>query len=119
MASVRGLSWKRAETLDLLTVWGQPTVHEALWESQRNRDTFEQIAQQMSALGHSRELDQILQGDGTARSQRVCNSFPLQTRPSTSSSQRTADSQAASPNEDFRLTLEPDEEQPEEEVLVP
>ncbi|KAL8203392.1 UNVERIFIED_CONTAM: hypothetical protein K2H54_051127 [Gekko kuhli] len=72
-----------------------------------------------STSGNYRELDQILQGGGTARSQRVHKSFPLQTRPSTTSSQGTAESQAASPEEEFRLTMEPDEEQPEEEVLVP
>ncbi|KAL8172678.1 UNVERIFIED_CONTAM: hypothetical protein K2H54_007037 [Gekko kuhli] len=65
-----------------------------------------------------KEVDRILQGDGSVRSRRVCNSFPLETRPSTSSSQETAESQSASPEEEFQLTLEPDEEEPVPEVLV-
>lgn len=50
----RGASWRERETLDLLRLWGEEKVQEALSSSHRNLDIFEKISREMRSLGHKR-----------------------------------------------------------------
>lgn len=51
---VRGVSWRRDETLDLLALWGEQNVQEALRSCHRNIDSFEMISKEMAKRGHNR-----------------------------------------------------------------
>ncbi|XP_060093767.1 zinc finger and SCAN domain-containing protein 29-like [Heteronotia binoei] len=53
-SGVRGVSWRRDETLDLLALWGEQNVQEALRSCHRNIDSFEMISKEMAKRGHSR-----------------------------------------------------------------
>nr|XP_056700089.1 myb/SANT-like DNA-binding domain-containing protein 7 [Euleptes europaea] len=53
-SGVRGVSWRRDETLDLLSLWGEQNVQEALRSCHRNIDSFEMISKEMSKRGHNR-----------------------------------------------------------------
>ncbi|XP_048345374.1 uncharacterized protein LOC125428779 isoform X2 [Sphaerodactylus townsendi] len=50
----RGVAWKERETLDLLSIWGEETIQEALANTHRNLEVYDRVAKQMSALGHKR-----------------------------------------------------------------
>ncbi|XP_060110782.1 vomeronasal type-2 receptor 26-like [Heteronotia binoei] len=54
MAGVRGLSWRRKETLDLLALWGEQRIQKALRQSHRNIDIYEEDAAGMRSHGHNR-----------------------------------------------------------------
>lgn len=54
---VRGASWRREETLDLIAIWGERAIQERLSQSARNGDIFEEIAQGMAARGHSKSME--------------------------------------------------------------
>ncbi|XP_054834926.1 zinc finger and SCAN domain-containing protein 29-like isoform X2 [Eublepharis macularius] len=53
-AGVRGVSWRRDEILDLLALWGEQNVQEALRSCHRNIDSFEMISKEMAKRGHHR-----------------------------------------------------------------
>ncbi|XP_048345244.1 uncharacterized protein LOC125428715 [Sphaerodactylus townsendi] len=53
-SGVRGVSWRRDETLDLLALWGEQNVQEALRSCHRNIDSFEMISKEMGKRGHNR-----------------------------------------------------------------
>ncbi|XP_015263081.1 PREDICTED: zinc finger and SCAN domain-containing protein 29-like [Gekko japonicus] len=53
-SGVRGVSWRREETLDLLALWGEQNVQEALRSCHRNIDSFEMISKEMAKRGHNR-----------------------------------------------------------------
>ncbi|XP_077186572.1 uncharacterized protein LOC143833995 isoform X2 [Paroedura picta] len=54
LSSGRGPTWRNAEVRDLLAIFSQETVQEALNASHRNLEVFEQVAIKMRALGHKR-----------------------------------------------------------------
>lgn len=51
-AGVRGMSWQKKETLDLLKLLGDRKVQQMLKNSRRNLDCFKDIAEEMAAKGH-------------------------------------------------------------------
>ncbi|XP_042308036.1 uncharacterized protein LOC121922536 isoform X2 [Sceloporus undulatus] len=55
---VRGVSWTRQETLDLISIWGEERVQQQLKESHRNIDIFENIARQMRKRAHRRTAEE-------------------------------------------------------------
>lgn len=58
MAGARGLSWRRDETLDLLSIWGEKGIQTALRESHRNKDIFGDVAKKMAERGHRRSAEE-------------------------------------------------------------
>lgn len=55
--AVRGASWRREETLDLIAIWGERAIQERLSQSARNGDIYQEIAQGMAARGHSKSME--------------------------------------------------------------
>ncbi|XP_060099516.1 nibrin isoform X2 [Heteronotia binoei] len=53
-SGVRGMSWRKRETLDLLSLWGDQKVQEALGSSRRNIEIYERISVEMALRGHKR-----------------------------------------------------------------
>ncbi|XP_077187040.1 uncharacterized protein LOC143834260 isoform X3 [Paroedura picta] len=54
LTSGRGPTWKDAEVRDVLAIFSEEKVQDALNASYRNREIFEQVAMKMRALGHNR-----------------------------------------------------------------
>lgn len=54
MAGLKGPSWRCAEILDLLGIWGKQKVQAALIESHRNMDIFREVAEKMKERGTRR-----------------------------------------------------------------
>ncbi|XP_054841816.1 uncharacterized protein LOC129333901 [Eublepharis macularius] len=52
--NVRTATWREREIIDLLDLWGEDKIQEALRRSHRNIDCFRKIANQMAARGHKR-----------------------------------------------------------------
>ncbi|XP_048345405.1 zinc finger and SCAN domain-containing protein 29-like isoform X2 [Sphaerodactylus townsendi] len=50
----RGVVWREREILDLLSIWGEEAVQEALANKNRNIEIYDYVAKQMAALGHRR-----------------------------------------------------------------
>ncbi|XP_025030391.1 uncharacterized protein LOC103052562 [Python bivittatus] len=50
----RGSTWKRAETIALLEIWGEAKIQQELRFSHRNIDIFEKIAEELRGHGYHR-----------------------------------------------------------------
>lgn len=54
---VRGASWKREETQDLIAIWGERSIQQKLSQSARNGDIYGEIARGMAARGHTKSME--------------------------------------------------------------
>lgn len=67
LPGTRGVSWREKETLDLLILWGERKVQEALSSKHTNIDIFGKIAADMARRGHQRSAEECRTKSKTLR----------------------------------------------------
>ena len=58
MASSKGSTWNKEETLRLIEIWGDNRIQAQLEWAHRNRNVYMKIAREMSEAGYQRTLEQ-------------------------------------------------------------